>query len=84
MSATAVEAFRRKFATDGEFQRQVQAAFADRTGGELVRLGKSHGFDVTVDELKAALEEGELSDLELELVSGGAGADVGVSGKTQG
>lgn len=84
MSAAAVEAFRKKFATDDEFQRQVQAAFADPTGGELVRLGKAHGFDVTVDELKAVLEEGELSDLELELVSGGAGADVGTSGKTLG
>ncbi|MBX3466965.1 MAG: Nif11-like leader peptide family RiPP precursor [Planctomycetes bacterium] len=84
MSATAVEAYRKKFAADAEFRRQVEVAFADPTGAELVRLGEAHGLEVTAEELAAVLEEGELSDLELELVSGGGSADCGTSSSTRG
>lgn len=82
MSKAAVEQFRAKVAHDSALQAKVRGLGADK-GAEVVALGRELGFQFTQADLEAALEEGELSDFELEVVSGGTNSDVGVASKTR-
>ena len=72
MSMKTVEEFRRALAQSAAIQEDVRAA---NRGEDLVAVGKRHGFVFTADEIQNALaraeEAGALSDLELDLVSGG-------------
>jgi predicted ribosomally synthesized peptide with nif11-like leader len=74
MSTEAFNAFRARIATDKMLEEACRKAYASGKREEveqLVPLAKSHGFDFTVAEAEAALADGELSDLELELVAAG-------------
>jgi len=72
MSMKAAEEFRRALAGSAAIQEDVRVA---NRGEDLVAVGKRHGFVFTADEIQNALalaeEAGALSDLELDLVSGG-------------
>lgn len=79
MSKEAVLAFRDKMTEDEELQELIQTGLQDGNLN-LVLMGKTHGFDFTAAELDDVWNslqggEGELTDFELEVVSGG-----GVSG----
>lgn len=79
MSAKSFDEFRRRVAADEELQGACQKALA-AGGAGLASVGKAHGFDFTNEEAKAAMDEAELSDLELELVAGGIPSDCGQYG----
>ncbi|MES2495436.1 MAG: Nif11-like leader peptide family RiPP precursor [Pseudomonadota bacterium] len=70
----SVEKFRELVSEDSSLQPAFLEAFA-KGPAALAQLAKQHGFDVSPAEVDAALaeisENGELSDFELELVSGG-------------
>ena len=74
MGTSATEAFRAKINASEELQDTIRARLGAGTL-DLVALGKEQGFDFTQDEAKALIdqleEEGELSEFELEVVSGG-------------
>ena len=79
MTTQAFEQFRNQVSADKALQAAVAACFSSPpsdgpTGfDKLVALGKSHGFDFTEAQAREATAPGTgmLSDLELELVSGG-------------
>ena len=82
MNKSNVSAFRAKV-NDSE---ELQATIRDQARAgtlNLVALGKEHGFDFTQDEVRELVEqlegEGELSEFELELVSGGTSFKVGAT-----
>ena len=71
MSKQQVNDFRAATAADPALAEQVRA-----TAGEpeaLLALARARGFDFTRAEADEVLAEGELSELELELVAGGCG-----------
>jgi predicted ribosomally synthesized peptide with nif11-like leader len=72
MSIHAFNDFRAKVAADRKLQDECRTAIAIG-GAEIVKLGANHGFAFTAEEAQAAMDESELSDLELELVTGGCG-----------
>jgi predicted ribosomally synthesized peptide with nif11-like leader len=75
MSAKSFNDFRAAIATDQTLEAAVRKAYASGSREEvesLVDLAKSRGFDFTAAEAQGVLDETELSDLELELVTGGA------------
>lgn len=79
MSTKSFDEFRRAVAADEALQDACRQALAPGGAG-LASVGEAHGFDFTNEEAKAALEEAELSELELELVAGGIPTDCGQSG----
>jgi len=79
MSKQACLDFRAQLAGSSELQEQCRNASLS----EIVDLASRHGFDFTAEELEALAEEVELSDFELEMVSGGIAAEVGLMGGTQ-
>ena len=80
MTTPAFEQFRTQVSADKALQTAVAACFSSpptegSTGfDKLAALGKSHGFDFTVQEAQGSRGSGDatLSDFELELVSAGA------------
>ena len=69
MSKQSVQAFRAAVAADPALAEQVKG-----TGGDpaaLLALAQARGFEFTREEADEVLNEGELSELELELVAGG-------------
>ncbi len=68
----AVEAFREKLATDPVLQAQVRQTI-EAGGGmeELLNLAGAQGYSFTTEEAMNSFAESELSDFELEMVSGG-------------
>lgn len=71
MSAEAVRGFRRLVDSNDGVKEQLREAMSSGKL-DLIALGSKHGFQFTEAELEAASADGELSDFELELVSGGA------------
>ena len=72
MSKQTVLAFREKVNASPDLQKQIRAN-ADAKNLDIVALGKAHGCDFSAEEVKGLLNEAELTDFELEMVSGGAG-----------
>ena len=75
MSKESALAFRDAVGTDAAIQKQFGEM---KSHDDLVALGKSNGFDFTVDECKDVIQaihsgETELNDFELEMVAGGMG-----------
>ena len=71
MSAENVARFVQQVAQDQSLKARVEAV---QTPDEVVRIAREAGFDLSGDELKAAvlrLSGRELSDKELEAVAGG-------------
>ena len=81
MSIEQANAFR-KFVTENEsVQEQIDKAVADGSL-KLTKLAAEHGFEFTAEEAQTvwdAAQGGELSDFELEMVSGGDGHGSGIS-----
>jgi len=72
MSAENIEKFGAAVKNDAVLQDEIKAAGTDLS--KIVALASSKGFDFTEAELKAYSEKkkGEMSDEDLEKVSGGA------------
>lgn len=76
MSKPQLEAFYRKLSEEKALKDKVTSLRGDvpTVYSQLVKIAKDSGYDVTVDDIKAAhSEKGELSDAELAKVAGGAG-----------
>lgn len=80
MSQQGISTFRQKVAGSPELQQQIRAGVAGENF-DIAALGKSHGCEFTADEVSVVLSSGELSDFELEMVSGGATKAVGSTGR---
>ncbi len=85
MSKESALAFRDAVGSDAAIQKQFGEM---KSHDDLVALGKSNGFDFTVDECKDVLQsihsgEAELNDFELEMVAGGQGLTVLFQGSEQ-
>ena len=80
MSTQALQEFRGK--VNGSEQLQAAVLACQRDLDALARLGQQHGYDITRDDISATFADtsGELSDLELELVSAGIPSDNGSPG----
>lgn len=65
---STLEAFRARVAEDSDLQEQVSAC---RDAASVVALGQREGFEFTAASVETLLNDGELSDFELELVAGG-------------
>lgn len=74
MSQEAVTAFRNKVSNSPELQQQIRAGMTAKNLN-LVALGKAHDCEFAADEVRACLDSAELSDFELEMVSGGTPID---------
>lgn len=75
MSIEAAQAFRQQTNSSPELQAAVASHFKNGSidYAALAALGRQHGHDVTTEDAVAVLssESDELSDFEMELVSGG-------------
>ncbi|MCW8139506.1 MAG: Nif11-like leader peptide family natural product precursor [Planctomycetota bacterium] len=74
MSKQHVSDFRAAIAADPALAEQVREVM--NAGGDpeaLLALARARGFEFTAAEADEVLAESELSELELELVSGGGG-----------
>ena len=72
MSMEAVQEFRERVNSDEALANEVRDMV--NSGGDIGALAQRHGFDLTSAELQqgwGAVQEGELTPFELELVSGG-------------
>ncbi len=77
MSKQHVVAFREQVEADPALSEQLrdETARPYAAGGgtqALIRIARERGFEFTQDELDEVVAEGELSELELDLVAGGA------------
>lgn len=70
MTTQAIEAFRRRVGEDKALQKDFASAYASGAAA-LSALGRRHGFDFSEAEAQAAMKDGELSEAQLDLVSGG-------------
>ncbi len=78
MSKQSVNDFRAALAADSALADEVREAM--NAGGDsaaVIALARARGFEFTEAEANEVLAEGELSELELDLVAGG-GATSGV------
>ena len=67
-----IERFAHDLAESEELRNEVKAIGADNA--EVVKFANSKGYNFTMDDVDALdIGEGELSDLQLDLVAGGAG-----------
>jgi predicted ribosomally synthesized peptide with nif11-like leader len=80
MTTQALLEFRDKVNESRALQNEVLSAFTQEGEG-VVGVGKKHGYSFTVEEAVELLgsTHSELSDFELELVSGGNTVDCGNS-----
>jgi predicted ribosomally synthesized peptide with nif11-like leader len=70
MNVSQLEQFRKAINADAKLQEQIKG------GIDLVELAKANGFSLTTKEIQAGLasldnEDADLSDFELEMISGG-------------
>ena len=82
---TDFQSFRNAVLEDEDLQEQVisivntATANASGLGDGIATLAKTHGFTITSDEVYAHQDflgqDGDLTDFELELISGGQSAD---------
>ena len=76
MNDQDIQNFRTRVSQDPALQAQFFDAWQDSCGA-LASLARQNGFDATTDGVLAAItkvsDSGELTDFELELVSGGGG-----------
>ncbi|MBV8192460.1 MAG: Nif11-like leader peptide family natural product precursor [Alphaproteobacteria bacterium] len=76
MSIEAVQAFREQLKANEALQAAVKDALSPSGAIDpetVARVGRENGFDVTAGEIDAAFKAGgELLEVELELVAGGA------------
>ncbi|MDF1662877.1 MAG: Nif11-like leader peptide family RiPP precursor [Planctomycetota bacterium] len=70
MTIEAATKFRAHVDANQDLQDSIRDQMADGNLN-LINIGKEHGFEFTDEELKEITDQGELSDFELELVSGG-------------
>lgn len=78
MSQDQIDALVARLASDPAFASALDSA---PTPEDAQRIAAEHGFDVTTGELAAASTDSELSDADLEAVSGGTvGGDGGFTG----
>jgi predicted ribosomally synthesized peptide with nif11-like leader len=63
--------FRQAVNSNPQIAEACRAAILAGGQGAIVTFGAKHGFTFSADEAKAAMDETELSDMELELVAGG-------------
>lgn len=84
MSMQSLNEFRGKVNGNAQLEEAVRACGLDLDA--MAALGRSQGFEFTRDEIVATFSAPsvELSDLELEMVSGGAAVDCGTSTSTHG
>lgn len=68
MSQDQIEALVARLASDPMFSSALGAA---TTPQDAERIAAEHGFDVTAGELASIASDGDLSDADLESVSGG-------------
>lgn len=76
MSKQHVSEFRALMAADPALAEQLREVtpgpYAAGGGtGALIRVARARGFEFTEEELNEVVSEGELSELELDLVAGG-------------
>jgi predicted ribosomally synthesized peptide with nif11-like leader len=84
---TDFQSFRNAVLEDDDLQEQVMSIINTATtdgsgmGDSIATLAKTHGFTITSDEVYAHAEflgqDGDLTDFELELISGGQKAQGG-------
>ena len=84
---TDFQSFRNAVLEDDDLQEQVMSIINTATtdgsgmGDSIATLAKTHGFTITSDEVYAHAEflgqDGDLTDFELELISGGQNAQGG-------
>lgn len=70
MTTQSIEAFRQRVSEDEALHKDFADAYASGAAA-VAALGQRHGFHFSAAEASAAMQDGELSDAELELVSGG-------------
>ena len=78
---TDFQSFRNAVLEDGDLQEQVMSIIHTATtngsgmGDSIATLAKNHGYTITSDEVYAHAEflgqDGDLTDFELQLISGG-------------
>jgi len=71
MSQDQIDALIARLASDPAFASALDGA---TTAEDAQRIAAEYGFDVTPSELAAASSEGDLSDSDLESVTGGGGS----------
>ena len=71
MDVTAITDFLDRVLSDPDLERRFTTA---ATADEVVALGRELGIDVDADALAAHFTAGEMSDAELERVTGGVGS----------
>jgi len=71
MSLTALDQFGNALTADATLQQACLGAFSADRHKEVLALGKQLGFEFSADDVKQCLNDAELSDFELELVSAG-------------
>ncbi|MDF1662876.1 MAG: Nif11-like leader peptide family RiPP precursor [Planctomycetota bacterium] len=74
MSITAAKKIRTHVDENEDLQDSIRNQMSEGSLN-LIKIGQEHGFDFSESELKEITDQGELSDFELELVSGGAQTD---------
>ncbi|QJW84282.1 hypothetical protein HK414_12025 [Ramlibacter terrae] len=75
VSLEAVTEFRALLARDADLQKTCTEALRTNTYQPVIDAAAARGLVFTAGELKQSVNEGELSDRELELVAGGASKD---------
>ena len=81
MSIEQAHAFRTFVNENEAVQEQLKTAASDESFS-LVALAAEHGYEFTAEEAQTvwdAAQDSELSDFELEMVSGGGGHGSGIS-----
>lgn len=70
MTTRAIEAFRKLVSENQALHKEFADAYTSGASA-LAALGQRHGFDFSEADAEAAIKDGELSEAELEKVSGG-------------
>ena len=70
MTTQAIGAFRKHVSETQALQQDFASAY-EKGPSALAELGRRHGFDFNEAEAQAAMHDGELSEAQLDLVSGG-------------
>ena len=75
MAKENIAAFQERLAQDESLREelnQVQKENGNLPVAEVIRIAGAHGFDFSLEDVRDTLENGELSDEELDQVAGGA------------
>jgi predicted ribosomally synthesized peptide with nif11-like leader len=71
MSLQSFASFRQAINTNPQLGEACRAAIAAGGQGAVITFAEKNGFSFSAEDAKAAMDETELSDYELELVAGG-------------